>query len=192
MLMNKPKALLPFLFVAGVCVVRLLIYAYVGIKDIGNFAFENYMGIFLNLVLYVFFLFYAFKYFIKENYITLNPLIFKCGISNLATLVALPSDNKLIFKLTALMLFLVPYVSDSEHAKKKTVALTSIIVLLCSVAVSVLYILHPAANYFAEFGKLIYNLDALNPTVEWILIVFLLAYKKRLQPSTIGSDETGF
>ena len=92
------KKLLPFLFVAGVCIVRLLIYAYVGVKDIGNFAFENYMGIFLNLVLYVFILFYAFKYFIKENYIPLNPLIFKCGISNLATLVALPSDNKLIFK----------------------------------------------------------------------------------------------
>ena len=58
--MNKPKALLPFLFVAGVCVVRLLIYAYVGIKDIGNFAFENYMGISLNLVLYLFILFYAY------------------------------------------------------------------------------------------------------------------------------------
>ena len=115
----------------------------------------------------------------------MNPLIFKCGVSNLATLVALPSDDKLIFKLTALMLFLVPYVSDSEHARKKTVVLTSTIVLICSVSVSVLYIMHPAANYFAEFGKAIYNLDALNPTVEWILIVFLLAYKKRLQLSAI-------
>ena len=55
------------MFVAVVCIVRLLIYAYVGIKGIENFAFENYMSIFLNLVLYVFILFYAFKYFIKEN-----------------------------------------------------------------------------------------------------------------------------
>ena len=37
MSMNKPKVLLPFLFVAGVCVVRLMIYAYVGVKDIENF-----------------------------------------------------------------------------------------------------------------------------------------------------------
>ena len=177
MLINRLKAFLPFIFVTLSCAVRLLIYVYVAIAGIQDFVFENYFGIFLNLALYLFILHYAYKYFVKEVHISLSPLIFKCGISNLATLVALPSDNKIIFKLTALMLFLVPYVSDSEHANKKTVALTSIIVLLCSIAVSVLYIMHPAPNYFAEFGKLIYNLDALNPTIEWILILVLLSYK---------------
>ena len=176
MLTNKPR-LLPFLLVAGTCILRLIIYIYVAIAGIENFTFENYIGIFLNLVLYLFILLYAHKYFVKGNYISLAPLIFKCGISNLATLVALPSDKKIIFNLTALMLFLVPYVSDNEYANKKTVALTSIIVWLCSVAVSVLYIMHPSPNYFTGFGNLIYNLDALNPTIEWNLIIFLLLYK---------------
>ena len=179
MFVNKPKVLLPFLFVAGACIVRLIIYGYVGIKGIENFVFENYVGIFINLVLYLFILFYAYKYFIKENYITLNPLIFKCGISNLATLIGLRNDNNTIFMLTAMMLFLVPYVTDNIHAKQKTVALTAIIVLLHSMAVSALYIMHPTMNYFAEFGKLIYNLDALNPTVEWALIIILLLNKRR-------------
>ena len=111
----------------------------------------------------------------------MNPLIFKYGIANLATLVGLRNSDSPIFILTALMLFLVPYVSDNDFAKKNRRALTAITVFLCSAAVSVLYIMHPAENYFSEFGQKIYDLDALNPTIEWVLIVFMLSSKKRLQ-----------
>ena len=180
MLANKPKVLLPFIFVAGVCIVRLLIYLYVGIEGIANFAWDNYIGILVNMIFYIFILSDAYKFYIKGKNITLNPLIFKYGIANLATLVGLRNGDSTIFTLTALMLFLVPYVSDSEFAKKNIRALTAITVLLCSAAVSVLYILHPSANYFAEFGQKIYNLDALNPTIEWLLIIFMLSSKKRI------------
>ena len=176
---NKTKVLLPFLFVAAACVVRMLIYVYVGIAGIANFAFDNYIGIVVNLIFYFFILSDAYKYFIKGKNITLNSLIFKYGIANLATLIGLRNGNTTIFILTALMLFLVPYVSDNEFAKKNRRALTAITVLLCSAAVSVLYMMHPETNYFAEFGNIIYNLDALNPTVEWLLIIFLLAYKRK-------------
>ena len=179
MLANKPKVLLPFIFVAGVCIVRLLIYLYVGIEGIANFAWDNYIGILVNLVFYFFILSDAYKYFIKDKCISLNPLIFKYGIANLATLIGLRNSNGPIFILTALMLFLVPYVSDTVYAKKNRRALTAITVFLCSAAVSVMYIMHPSTNYFAEFGNVIYNLDALNPTVEWLLIVFILSSKKR-------------
>ena len=174
---NKTKVLLPFLFVAAACVVRMLIYVYVGIAGIANFAFDNYIGIVVNLIFYFFILSDAYKYFIKGKNITLNSLIFKYGIANLATLIGLRNGNTTIFILTALMLFLVPYVSDNEYVKKKLRAPVAIAVLLCSIAVSVFYIMNPSPNYFAEFGQKIYNLDALNPTVEWIMIVFLLAYK---------------
>ena len=185
MLLKNPKVLIPFVFVAVVCLVRLTIYLYVGIMGLDNFVLENYAAIYINLVLYLFILFYAYKYFIKASFITLNPLIFKCGISNLATLIGLHNQNHTIFILTAVLLFLVPYVSDSVHAEKKAVALTAIMALILSIAISVLYIMHPAANYFAQFGDLIYNLDALNPTVEWILVSVLLLYKKlKYTPST--------
>ena len=176
---NKPKILLPFIIVAVACIIRLIIYLYVGIAGIENFAFDNYVGILVNLVFYFFILSDAYKYCIKGKDISLNPLIFKYGIANLATLIGLRSGNSAIFTLTALMLFLVPYVSDNVYANKKRRALTAITVLLCSMAVSVLYIMHPSANYFAKFGQIIYNLDALNPTIEWLLIVFLLSTKKR-------------
>ena len=178
MSINKPKVVLPFLFVTVPCIVRLIIYGYVGIKGIENFIFANYIGIFINLIFYLSILSCAYKYFIKEKNITLNSLIFRYGISNLSTLIGLRNENNTIFILTALMLFLVPYVSDNVYAKKKTVLLSAIIVLLCSIVVSVLYIMQPHANYFTEFGSLIYNLDALNPVVEWILLIFLLAYKR--------------
>ena len=170
---------MPFVFVAAVCIVRLLIYLYVGIAGIGNFAFDNYIGILFNLIFYVFILSDSYKYFIKGKNFTLNPLIFRYGVANLANLVGLRNGNSTIFMLTALMLFLAPYVSDNEYAKKKLRAPVAITVLLCSTAVSVLYIMHPATNYFAEFGNIIYYLDAVNPTVEWLLIVFLLAYKSK-------------
>ena len=176
---NKTKVLLPFLFVAAACVVRMLIYVYVGIAGIANFAFDNYIGIIVNLIFYIFILSDAHKHFIKWKKITLNSLIFKYGIANLATLIGLRNGNTTIFILTALMLFLVPYVSDNEYVKKKLRAPVAIAVLLCSIAVSVFYIMNPAPNYFAEFGQKIYNLDALNPTVEWLLIVFLLASKSK-------------
>ena len=179
MLTSKPKVLLPFVFVAVVCIVRLLIYLYVGIAGIENFAFDNYVGVLVNLVFYFFILSDAYKYFIKGNNITLNSLIFKYGIANLATLIGLRNGNTTIFILTALMLFLVPYVSDNEYVKKKLRAPVAIAVLLCSIAVSVFYIMNPSPNYFAEFGQKIYNLDALNPAVEWLLIVFLLASKSK-------------
>ena len=179
MLTNKPKVLLPFVFVATICIIRLLIYVYVGIVGIENFVIKHYIGIIINLVFYFFILSDSYEFFIKGKNITLNPLIFKYGITSLATLIALRDDDSTIFMLTALMLFLVPYVSDNEYIKTKRRALTAIIVLLCSMAVSVLYMMHPETNYFAEFGKIIYNLDALNPTVEWMLIVFLLSQKRK-------------
>ena len=179
MLSNKPKVLLPFLFVAAVCIVRVIIYVYVGAKGIGNFVLKNYTGIFINLLFYLSFLSDAYKYFIKGTDTTLNSFVFKYGIANLGTLIGLRNGNDIIFILTALMLFLVPYVSDSAHAKKKIVATAAIIVLACSITVSILYIMYPLTNYFAEFGNVIYNLDALNPTVEWILIFLLLLIKEK-------------
>ena len=175
---NKPKVLLPFLLVAVACILRLIVYVYVGIAGIENFVLEHYIGILVNLVFYFFILSDAYEYFIKGKNIKMSPLIFKYGITNLATLIGLRNDDSNIFTLTALMLFLVPYVSDSVHTKRKTVALTAILVLLCSMAVSVLYIMHPETNYFAEFGRMIYNLDALNPTIEWLLIIFIIACKR--------------
>ena len=65
MLENKPKVLLPFVLVAVVCIVRLLIYLYVGIAGIANFAFDNYIGIIVNLIFYIFILSDAYKHFIK-------------------------------------------------------------------------------------------------------------------------------
>ena len=181
MSVNKSKVLLPFSLVALACALRLIIYAYVGIEGIANFAWDNYIGILVNMAFYIFILSDAYKFFIKGRNISLNPLIFKYGIANLATLVGLRNNDSPIFILTALMLFLVPYVSDNDFAKKNRRALTAITVFLCSAAVSVLYIMHPAENYFSEFGQKIYDLDALNPTIEWVLIVFMLSSKKRLE-----------
>ena len=176
---NKPKVLLPFILVAVACILRLIIYLYVGIAGIENFVTEHYIGIIINLVFYFFILSDSYEFFIKGKNITLNPLIFKYGITNLATLIGLRNGDSTVFILTALMLFLVPYVSDNEYVKKKKRALTAILVLLCSMAISVLYMMHPETNYFAEFGRIIYNLDALNPTIEWFLIVFLLSQKRK-------------
>ena len=180
MSVDKPERSLPFILVATACILRLMIYAYVGIEGIANFAWDNYIGILVNMAFYIFILSDAYKFFIKGKNITLNPLIFKYGIANLATLIGLRNGDNAVFTLTALMLFLVPYVSDNEFAKKNRRALTAITVFLCSAAVSVLYMMHPSANYFAEFGQKIYNLDALNPTIEWLLIVFMLSSKKRI------------
>ena len=179
MLTDKHKVSLPFLLVAFTCILRVLIYLYVGIAGAGNFVLEHYVGILVNVIFYTFILTDSYKFFIKGKNITLNPLIFKYGIANLATLIGLRNGDNTIFMLTALMLFLVPYVSDNVYAKKNRRALTAVTVLLCSMTVSVLYMMHPATNYFAELGTLIYNLDALNPTIEWFLIVYLLSTKKK-------------
>lgn len=175
------KDFILFIFVAGAAVVRLALYGYVGIKGLASFSMDTYAGIFINLGLYAFILLYAHKYFMQGKYTSLSPLIFKYGISDLATLLALRNGDERIFMLTATMVFLVPYVSDSPHASKKTLYLASAAVLGLSASVSALYIMRPAANYMATFGQAIYNLDALNPTIEWILIMALLLYKRMKQ-----------
>ena len=61
---NKSKVLLPFSLVALACALRLIIYAYVGIEGIANFALDNYVDIVVNLIFYIFILSDAYKFFV--------------------------------------------------------------------------------------------------------------------------------
>ena len=176
---KKYKKFIPVIIVGVPVIVRTIIYLFVAFKGIGTLEIKNYISIIINLVMYISLLKYSIDYFVKGKNVSLNGLIFRFGISSLATLLSLQSENKVIFMLTAVMVFIVPYVSASlspNGMNKKKVIITTglvLVVLIVSIVLAVLYIKNPIENYLSYMGTTIYNLDAMNSAVQWTLFTIL-------------------
>lgn len=169
---EQKKAKICLIAVFAVSVLRILFYVVTAIRGIGVFAVGSYFGIVMILVMYISIIKYLVDYYRKGKDVTIDSLLFRYAVSSLASLIRLRNGDIKVFVLTALTVFLVPYLIGIKKNDKKTKFLI-LAVWLLSFAVSVLFVINPVQNYLSSLGTATYNLDAINPVVEWTLFCIL-------------------
>jgi len=172
------------LFVGAIVLARIVLYVIVIVKGIGSFGVGDYMATIINFVMYISILKYTYDYFIKGKDVSLSGLIFKFGIARLATLLGLVTDTKMIFNITAILVFLVPYLSSNLKTKKVNVILLVLIFVLC-IVLSYLYITNPVNNQIHSLGTVLYNLDSFNPAIQWLLFTILFFVRGLIESNKI-------
>jgi len=192
---NKEYDWIFWLMTIVICV-RFVFYAIVAVKGIGTIALGNYLSLAINFLMYSSILTYMIDYFKKGKEVTIDSMIFRFGIASMASLIGLKNGNDTLFVLTAVMVFIVPGISFANGINKKT-AISMIIVLGLSIACSVMYIVYPSESYLNALGDKFYYVDAINPTVEWIMFCVLtilrgkvdVASGKAVDPRTLKASK---